>query len=79
MNYIDVKTVVKKTSLSKSKIYKFVKQGMPNYKVGRKYLFEEEKIDAWLAQNFKSTPDDNDIDLDKIIEDALNNIDNDDD
>ncbi|NOQ18416.1 MAG: excisionase family DNA-binding protein [Desulfobacterales bacterium] len=79
MDYIDLKTAAKKTSLSVYTMYKFVKQGMPYYKVGRKYLFEEDEFNAWLAQNYKSTPDDNDIDLDKIIKDALDDIDNDDD
>ena len=75
MEYIDVKTAAKRTSLSRHSLYKFVKQGMPHYRVGKKILFKQGDIDSWFAQQFKSEANDNDINLDQILKKAIENID----
>ena len=75
MEYIDVKTAAKRISLSRHSLYKFVKQGMPHYRVGKKFLFKPDEIDSWFAQQFKSETDDNDINIDKILERIAENID----
>jgi len=75
MEYIDVKTAAKRTSLSKHSLYKLVKQGMPHYRVGKKILFKQDDIDSWFAQQFKSETSDNDMNLDHILMKAIENID----
>ena len=75
MNYIDVKTAAKKTSLSRHSLYKFVKQGLPHYRFGKKILFKQDEFDSWFAQQFKSEKNDNDMNLDQILNQAIENID----
>ena len=48
---------------------------MPHYRVGKKILFKQGDIDSWFAQQFKSETNDNDMNLDQIIKNAIENID----
>lgn len=58
-------------SLSVFTIRKFIRQGMPHYKVGNKYLVNSEEVDPWLAQKFRRENNFDDKDLGSIIDDVL--------
>jgi excisionase family DNA binding protein len=75
MNLIDLKTLGKELSLSVFTIRKFIKQGMPHYRVGNKFLVNSEEVDPWFAQQFRHEINIDNDDLGSIIDDVLANHD----
>ena len=55
MKLVDLKVLAQRTSLSVFTFRKYVKIGMPHYRVGRKILVNPEEFEAWFQQ-FKSGP-----------------------
>ncbi len=53
MKLVDLKVLAERTSLSVFTFKKYVKIGMPHYRVGRKMLVNPEEFEAWFQQ-FKS-------------------------
>ena len=53
MKLVDLKMLAKQTSLSVFTCRKYVKIGMPHYRVGRKILVDPQEFEAWFKQ-FKS-------------------------
>ncbi len=53
MKLIDLKVLAKQTSLSVFTCRKYVKIGMPHYRVGRKILVDPKEFEEWFQQ-FKS-------------------------
>ena len=49
--YWDKKEAQKELHISQSTLEKWMQQGLPFYKVGRKVLFRPEEVDAWLQQH----------------------------
>jgi len=50
MKLVDLKVLAKQTSLSVFTFRKYVKIGMPHYRVGRKILVNPEEFEAWFQQ-----------------------------
>ena len=50
MKYIDLKTLAKESSLSVYTLRKFVKKGLPHYRIGRKILVKPEDFDQWMDE-----------------------------
>jgi hypothetical protein len=53
MKLVDLKGLSERTPLSVFTFRKYVKIGMPHYRVGRKILVNPEEFEAWFQQ-FKS-------------------------
>ena len=53
MKLVDLKVLAQRTSISVFTFRKYVKIGMPHYRVGRKMLVNPEEFEAWFQQ-FKS-------------------------
>jgi len=58
-------------SLSVYTIRKFIKMGMPHYKVGNKFLFDSDEVKPWFAQQFRHENKVNDNSLDHILNEVL--------
>jgi hypothetical protein len=70
MNLIDLKTLGNEMTLSVYTIRKFIKMGMPHYKVGNKFLVDSKEVEPWFAQHFRPESKTNN-DLDRILNDVL--------
>jgi excisionase family DNA binding protein len=71
MNLIDLKTLGKKLSISVHTLRKFIKKGMPHYKVGNKFLVSSKEVEPWFAQQFRRETKLNNDDLDSILNNVL--------
>lgn len=69
-----LKTVSQEQSLSIHTLRKFVRQGMPHYRVGRKIFIDQQQFETWFAAHFGNNDDQNEDDLDKIVSDAISSI-----
>ena len=73
MKLIDLKTLSERTSISVFTYRKYVKFGMPHYRVGRKILVDWHEIEVWF-ERFKSDcsrPEDN---LGLLVDETLQKI-----
>lgn len=50
MKLIDLKTLAEQTSLSVQTHRKYLKSGMPHYKVGRKVLVDPDEVAIWFKR-----------------------------
>lgn len=70
MRLVDLKTLAERTSLSVFTYRKYVKSGMPHYRIGRKIMVDLEEFEAWFQQ-FKAgsaqTPDNVGLLVDETI------------
>ena len=67
----DLKTLSQKKSLSVYTLRKFVKKGMPHFRVGRKILVNPKEFDAWFEQRFRASAHADDKAIDRLVEDTL--------
>ena len=74
MNLIDLKTLSAEMSLSIYTIRKFVRMGMPHFRVGKKILVNKKEVEPWFARHFRPDTDSNKDVLDKILDKALAEI-----
>lgn len=70
MNLVDLKALSHQIPISVFTLRKFVKVGMPHYRVGRKILVDPREFEEWLQQ-FKSGSHQNHGDLDQMLDQAL--------
>jgi len=75
MNLIDLKTLGKEMSLSVHTLRKFIKLGMPHYRVGNKFLVNSNEVEPWFARHFRQETENNHDDLGRILDDVLGKID----
>ena len=75
MKLKDLKTLGKEMSLSVHTLRKFIKLGMPHYRVGNKFLVDSNEVDPWFARHFRHETDNNTDDLGSILDDVLSKID----
>lgn len=50
MELLDLKALSKQTSLSVFTFRKYVKTGMPHYRIGRKILIDPKEFETWFQQ-----------------------------
>ena len=74
MNLIDLKTLSSEMSLSVYTLRKLIREGMPHYRIGRKFLINRSEVEPWFARHFRQDSDSNNYALDKILEKALAKI-----
>ena len=75
MYLINLKVLGKELSLSVYTLRKFIKMGMPHYKVGNKFLVDSKEVEPWLAQQFRHETNIKCDNLDSILDDVLANYD----
>ena len=75
MNLIDLKALGKELSLSVHTLRKFIKMGMPHYKVGNKFLVDSKEVEPWFAQLFRQETNINNDTQDSILDDVLGTYD----
>ena len=73
MNLMDLKTLSERTSLSVFTYRKYVKRGMPHYRVGRKILVDWHEFEIWFAQ-FKAGGSRMQDDLGTLVDKTLDKI-----
>jgi len=67
----DLKTLSKEKSISVFTFRKYVKMGLPHYRVGRKILIDPEEFDNWFTKRFRVCNESGDTDLDRLVQDTL--------
>ena len=75
MTLKDLKALGKEMSLSVHTLRKFIKLGMPHYRVGNKFLVDSNDVDPWFARHFRHEADNNTDELGSILDDVLSKID----
>ena len=71
MKYLDLKTLSKKNSISVFTLRKFVKNGLPHYRLGRKILVDPDEFDTWFKDNCRIDQTLKEKDLSKLVHEAL--------
>jgi hypothetical protein len=74
MKVQDLKTLSKEKSISVFTLRKFVKKGLPHFRIGRKILVDPEEFDAWFEQCCRASIHDDPKTLDQILEDTLSEL-----
>lgn len=75
MYLINLKILGKELSLSVYTLRKFIKMGMPHFRVGNKFLVDSKEVEPWLAQQFRHETNINNDTQDSILDDVLANYD----
>jgi hypothetical protein len=70
MKYQDLKSLSKEYPISVFTFRKFIKMGLPHYRIGRKILVNPEEFEYWLKR-FKITKDNR---IDTLLKDAVNEL-----
>lgn len=73
MQFLDLKSLAKRTSLSVSTCRKLIRMGLPHYRVDRKILVDESEYLVWI-QKFKINEQSEPASLDQLIEQTLDGI-----
>ena len=71
MKCYDLKTLSKEKSISVFTLRKFVKKGLPHFRIGRKILVNPEEFDVWFEQCCRASANTNHKELDQLVEDTL--------
>ena len=73
MKLVGLKELSERTPLSVFTFRKYIKKGMPHYRVGRKILVDLQEFEAWFQQfKYGSTPKKNNLAL--LIDGALKKL-----
>ena len=73
MKLVDLKALAERTSLSVFTFRKYVKIGMPHYRVDRKILVDPQEFEAWFQQ-FKSGSTKVRDNLGHLVDETLNKL-----
>ena len=71
MTYHDLKALSKETSLSVFTLRKFVKMGLPHFRVGKKILVKLEDFNEWFETHHRGRCTAENPTLDTVLEKAL--------
>jgi hypothetical protein len=71
MKIQDLKTIAKEKSISVFTFRKFVKMGLPHYRLGRKILVDPDEFDVWFRKHFKVCQQQADTDLENLVQDTF--------
>jgi len=75
MQLVNLRTLSKQSSISVSKLRKFVKKGLPHYRLGRKILVDPEEFETWFKARFGANANPESGDLGQIIDVILDKMD----
>lgn len=73
MKFLDLKALSKEYSISIFTFRKFVKMGLPHYRLGRKILVSPEDFEEWF-EHFKTTAKTMNSNLERIVEENMLNM-----
>ena len=73
MNLVNLKELSERTPLSVFTFRKYIKKGMPHYRVGRKILVDIEEFELWFQQ-FKCKSAQTEDDLGQMIDETLKKL-----
>ena len=73
MKLVDLKELSEQTPLSVFTFRKYIKRGMPHYRVGRKILVDIDEFETWFQQ-FKCGSAQTKDDLGLIIDETLKKL-----
>jgi len=71
MKLQDLKTLSKEKSISVFTFRKFVKMGLPHFRLGRKILVNPEEFDNWFEMRFKVSSTSQSRNLDQLVQDTM--------
>ena len=71
MKYQDLKTLAIETSISVFTLRKFIKMGLPHYRIGKKYLVDPDEFQKWFEEHHRVQTEPDDFGLDQIVSNAL--------
>jgi hypothetical protein len=74
MKYSDLKCLSTKTSISVFTLRKFVKAGLPHFRVGRKIFVDPAEFNDWFEMNHRVTCEPKNSNLEDIMSKALAEI-----
>lgn len=74
MRFQDLKTISKEKSISVFTFRKFVKMGLPHYRIGRKILINPDEFDCWFSERFRICETVDSKDIKSLVEDTLNEL-----
>jgi excisionase family DNA binding protein len=74
VEYLDTKTLSKKTSLSVFTLRKFAKMGMPHVRVGRKILVKTDDFEEWFENKHRVSSGVRMCKIDQILSEALSDL-----
>lgn len=52
MNFLKMKDICEKLGVGSRTIFNYIKRGMPAYKVGKAWRFDEAEIVEWIKKEF---------------------------
>jgi len=73
MKLKDLKSLSKEYSISVFALRKFVKSGLPHFRLGRKILVKPEEFEDWFMR-FRVDTSSHNCNLDEIIQDAISKL-----
>lgn len=73
VQFLDLKSLAERSSLSVSTCRKLIRMGLPHYRVDRKILVDESEYLGWI-QRFKINDQSDPTSLDHLIEQTLDDI-----
>jgi hypothetical protein len=71
MKFQNLKSLSEEKCISVFTLRKFVKNGLPHYRLGRKILVDPEEFDDWFRQHFKASEPSADRDLRRLVQETL--------
>jgi hypothetical protein len=74
MKYSDLKSLSEETSISVFTLRKFVKEGLPHFRIGRKILVDPTEFREWFEKTHRATSEPRNLSLDEIMSKALDEI-----
>jgi len=74
MKYQDLKALSKETSISVFTLRKFIKMGLPHFRLGRKILVNPDEFQNWFERYHKVQLEPVNLGLDQIVSNALADV-----
>ncbi len=79
MEYMDLKELSVSKKYCVGTLRRFLKKGMPHFRVGRKILVNPDEYDKWFRDNFRQVvvapTSDSPDDIGDLVKDALKKVD----
>jgi hypothetical protein len=71
MRYFDLKFLSSEVSISVFTLRKFIKMGLPHFRVGRKILVNPDEFKAWFEEHHRASTEPENHGLDQIVSKAI--------
>lgn len=71
MRYLSLKNLAAEKAMSIFTLRKFIKIGLPHYRLSRKILVNPEEFDSWFVEHYKMSVQPSGDDLSHLVDDVL--------